>query len=170
MKTYPQTPAPTLQWIQKAMKRWVSCRGSMWIYWPRFFGGFSLPDTYGLCHHTSHIAFLHSWCPHGIGQVDAEVKGALKVNGGVVHTINWDSLGEQNRRQKQERLVDIGIFWHWCYLVFHFPHLFSNHDQVCGTEFESHQPQVATRTFSRTLNICFPKNQSTSLTQVTITP
>ena len=30
--------------------------------------------------------------------------------------------------------------------------------------------KFATRTFSRTLNVCFPKNQSTSLTQVTITP
>ena len=79
-----------------------------------FFGGFSLPNTYGLCHHTSHVAFLHSWCPHGIGQVDAEVKGAFKVNGGVVHTIHWDSLGELQKQNTETR--KIGWYWHWCYL------------------------------------------------------
>ena len=57
-------------------------------------------DNYG-----SHVAFLHSWCLHGIGQVDAELKGALKVNGGVVHTIHWDSLGELQKQNTQPRKI-----------------------------------------------------------------
>ena len=162
MKTYPQTPAPTLQWIQKNTKSLWKAGSLAEVGHVFFWGGFSLPDTYGLCHHTNHVAFLHSWCPHGIGQVDAEVKGAFKGHSRWMAVLFTQFIGilwvnYRNRTQKQERLVDIGIIWHWCYLVLHFPHLFSNHDRVCGTEFESHQPQVATRTFSRTLNICFPK-------------
>lgn len=140
------------------MKSWVSFRG-----WPRFFlGGFSLPDTYGLCHHTNHVAFLHSWCPHGIGQVDAEVKGAFKGHSRWMAVLFTQFIGilwvnYRNRTQKQERLVDIGIIWHWCYLVLHFPHLFSNHDRVCGTEFESHQPQVCHKNFFKNPKRLLPK-------------
>ncbi len=105
---------------QKAMKSWVSCRGSMWIYWPRFFVFcFSpLPDKYGLCRHTYQWLTLLS-CTAGVPMELARLMQKWKGHWrrmAVLFTqfIGWTTETE-HRTQKQERLVDIGIGVIWCF-------------------------------------------------------
>lgn len=50
------------------------------------------------------------WCRSERG-----IQGAFKVNGGVVHTIHWDSLGELQKQNTETR--KIGWYWHYLALV-----------------------------------------------------
>lgn len=124
-----------------------------------FFGGGFLYQTH-MAYATIPITLLS--CTAGVPMELARLMQKWKGHSRWMAVLFTQFIGilwvnYRNRTQKQERLVDIGIIWHWCYLVLHFPHLFSNHDRVCGTEFESHQPQVCHKNFFKNPKRLLPK-------------
>lgn len=145
--------------IQKAYEKLgslaeVRCESTGHVF---FGGGFSLPDTYGL-YATIPVTLLS--CTAGVPMELARLMQKWKGHSRWMAVLFTQFIGilwvnYRNRTQKQERLVDCGIGV--LYIRFHFPHLFSNHDQVCGTEFESHQPQVCHKNFFKNPKRLLPK-------------